>query len=140
MKSFVIKLLIATASIALTGWLVFSLFLPQYYLPVFPFLLLFFFIITTLIHAYQIKLSKKDIGKFARSNMLITFFKLMLYSITAVIYIAIDSKNAIPFVIGLMILYLVFNFIEVAEIIRISKKQKVEKSPKSHFNKTNNSN
>ena len=122
MKSFILKLFGASVIIALIGWLVFSLFLTQYYLPIFPFLLIFFFITTSLIHAYQLKLSKKDIGNFARSNMLITFFKLILYSVIAVIYIAMDSENAIPFVICLMILYLVFNFIEVAEISRKSKR------------------
>jgi hypothetical protein len=123
MKSFIIKLLTVTLVIAIIGWIVFSLFFTEYYLPVLPFLLLFFFTITLLIHAYQLKLSKKDIGKFARSSMLITFFKLILYSVVAVIYIAIDSENAVPFVICLMLLYLIYNFIEVAEITRISKNE-----------------
>jgi hypothetical protein len=123
MKSFIIKLLTVTLVIAIIGWIVFSLFFTEYYLPVLPFLLLFFFTITLLIHAYQLKLSKKDIGKFARSNMLITFFKLILYSVVAVIYIAIDSENAVPFVICLMLLYLIYNFIEVAEITRLSKNE-----------------
>jgi len=57
--------------------------------------------------------------------MLITFFKLILYSVVAVVYMAIDSENAIVFVICLMLLYLVFTFIEVAEITRTQKtKQK----------------
>ena len=125
MKQFIVKLLGVTAIIALLGWLAFSLFFAKYYLPVLPFLLLFFFVVTLLIHAYQLQLAKKDIGKFARSNMLITFFKLILYSVVAVVYMAIDSENAIVFVICLMLLYLVFTFIEVAEITRTQKtKQK----------------
>ncbi|NOR75023.1 MAG: hypothetical protein GQ525_07670 [Draconibacterium sp.] len=121
MKQFNVKLLFVTVAIALLGWLTFSLFLPQYYLPVLPFLLLFFYIVTISIHAYQLKLAKKDIGKFARSNMLITFFKLILYSVVTVVYIAIDSENAIVFVICMMLLYLVFTFVEVAEITRTQK-------------------
>lgn len=122
MKNFIVKLLGLTAIIAVLAWLVFSLFLSEYYLPVLPYLLAFFFILTIIIHAWQLKLAKKDIGKFARSNMLITFFKLVLYSIVAVIYIAFDSENAIAFVICLMLLYLIYNFFEVAEITKISKK------------------
>ncbi len=106
---------------ALIGWLVFSLALPEYYLPVLPFLLLFFYLTTIGVHAYQMNLAKKDMGKFTRSNMLVTFFKLILYSVVAVIYIALDKENAIPFVICLMLLYLVFTFAEVSEITRISK-------------------
>lgn len=124
LKKFILKLSGITLGIALLGWLVFSLFLAEYYLPVLPFLLLFFFVVTSLIHAYQLKLEKKDIGKFARSNMVITFFKLILFSIIAVVYIAFDSENAIVFVICLMLLYLIFTFVEVAEITRISKLNK----------------
>ncbi|MCY1721699.1 hypothetical protein OU798_15190 [Prolixibacteraceae bacterium Z1-6] len=124
MKGFIVKLTAISLGIALIGWLVFSLFLPEYYLPVLPFLLLFFFIVTLLIHAYQLGLAKKDIGKFARSNMLITFFKLIIYSVVTVIYIAIDSENAIPFVVCLMLLYLIFTFIEVSEISKISRSKK----------------
>lgn len=121
MKQFIVKLIGITAAIALISWLVFSLFLADYYLPVLPYLLLFFFVVTILIHAYQLKLAKKDIGKFARSNMLITFFKLVLYSVVAIVYIAFDAENAIVFVICLMLLYLIFTFFEVAEITRNSK-------------------
>jgi hypothetical protein len=121
LKGFIAKLIGLTAVIALIGWLVFSLFLPEFYLPILPYLLLFFFIVTLLIHWYQLKLAKKSIASFARSNMLITFFKLILYSIVAIIYIALDSSNALPFVICLMLLYLIYTFFEVSEITRISK-------------------
>ncbi|WP_346862578.1 hypothetical protein [uncultured Draconibacterium sp.] len=124
MKSFIIKLTVITLGIALIGWLVFSFLFPQYYLPVLPFLLIFFYATTLLIHAYQLVLAKKDIGKFARSNMLITFFKLILYSVVTVIYIAFDKENAIVFVVCLMLLYLVFTFVEVNEITKISRSNK----------------
>ena len=121
LKGFIAKLIGLTAVIALVGWLVFFFLLSDFYLPVLPYLLLFFFIVTVLIHWYQLKLAKKSIASFARNNMLITFFKLILYSIVAIIYIALDSTNAIPFVICLMLLYLIYTFFEVAEITRISK-------------------
>ena len=121
MKAFIVKLTGITLTIALIGWLVFSLAFPEYYLPVLPFLLLFFYLATMGIHAYQLKMAKKDIGKFTRSNMLVTFFKLVLYSIVAVVYIAIDKENAIPFVVCLMLLYLIYTFFEVTEITKITK-------------------
>lgn len=124
MKSFIVKLTTITLGLALIGWLTFSKFFPEYYLPIMPFLLLFFYVVTILIHAYQLSLRKKDIGKFARSNMLITFFKLIVYSVVAIIYIAIDKENAIAFVVCLMLLYLIFTFIEVSESSKISKSEK----------------
>lgn len=122
MKSFIVKLTGITLVLTLVGWLVFNFLLPQFYLPAFPFLLIFFFVSTLLIHSYQLKLAKKDIGKFARNNMLITFIKLIVYSILAILYIAFDKENAVPFVVLLMLLYLIFNFVEVAEISKVSRK------------------
>ncbi|WP_167616551.1 hypothetical protein [Maribellus sediminis] len=124
MKSFIAKLTVITLAIVLVGWLVFAMFVPEYYLPVFPFLLAFFYLVTIGIHAYQLNVAKKDIGKFARSNMLTTFIKLMMYSIIAVVYIAIDRENAVAFVIVLMALYLIFTFFEVSSLTRITKSKK----------------
>lgn len=121
MKSFTAKLTVLTLAIVLIGWLAFSMFVPEYYLPVLPYLLGFFYLFTIGIHAYQLKVAKKDMGKFARSNMLSTFIKLMLYSIIAVIYIAIDKENAIPFAVCLMLLYLIFTIFEITELTKISK-------------------
>ena len=123
MKKFITKLTIIALALALIGGLVFAMLLPQYYLPVLPFLLLFFYFATIGVHAYQVKLAKKDLGKFTRSSMLISFFKMIVYSIVAIIYIAIDKENAIPFVICLMLIYLIFTFVEVSETTRISRKQ-----------------
>jgi hypothetical protein len=120
MKQFIVKLIGITVAVAVAGWLVFSLFLPEYYLAVLPFLLLFFFIVTLVLHTYQINLAKKDMGRFTRSIMLVTFFKLILFSVVAFGYIAYDSENALVFVICLMLLYIIFTFFEVAEITRIS--------------------
>lgn len=124
MKSFIAKLILLTLAIALISWLVFSMFLPQFYLPVFPYLLAFFFIVTLSVHAYQLKLAKKDLGKFTRSNMMITFLKLILYSVFAVVYIANDKENAFAFVISLFLLYLIFTFFEVSELSKLSRLQK----------------
>lgn len=123
LKRFLTKTIGLTIIIAFIGWLVFSLLIPQYYLPVFPFLLGFFLIITVSVHAFQLKLAKKDMGKFARSNMLVTFFKLIIYSVFAVVYIANDPENALAFVIALMLLYFIYSFVEVVEISQISKRK-----------------
>lgn len=123
MKSFFVKIAGVSVALALAGWLVFSLFLPGYYLPVLPWMLLFFMVMTILVHAWQLKLIKKDMGRFARSNMLVTFFKLMIYSVFAVVYIANDKENALVFVVCLALVYFIFSFIEVSEITRIVRKK-----------------
>ena len=122
MKQFIINITIISTALVLIGWLIFSKFIPQYYLPVFPFLLLFFVLSSLMIHAYQIQLAKKDLSKFTRSNMLITFFKLFLYSAFAIIYIAVDTSNAKVFVICFVLLYLIFTVFEVTSLVSITSK------------------
>lgn len=117
MKQFSVKITIISAALGIIGWFVFSKLIPQYYLPVFPFLLIFFAAASVLVHAYQLQLAKKDMGKFTRSNMVITFLKLFLYSAFAVIYIAVDTKNAKVFVICFALLYVIYTVIEVTSIL-----------------------
>lgn len=124
MKRFIINIAIISLVLTSIGWLVFSQFIPQYYLPVFPFLLLFFTTASVLIYGYQLQLAKNDFSKFVRSNMLITFFKLVLYSSVAVVYIAVDTKNAKVFVICFAVLYLIFTIFEVFSLIRITSNGK----------------
>ena len=122
MKQFIINITIISAALALVGWLIFSQFIPQFYLPVFPFLLLFFACSSILSHAYQFQLAKKDTAKFTRSNMLITFFKLFLYSVVAIIYIAVDTVNAKEFVICFVLLYSIFRVFEVTSLVSLTSK------------------
>jgi len=122
MKQFIFKILTVSVALALIGWVVFSFFFKEYYLPVLPFMLLFFIIVTISVHAWQLRMAKKDIAKFTRSNMLLTFVKLVIYSVFAVVYIAFESENALVFVICLFVIYLVFSIIEVSDLTRISKK------------------
>ena len=123
LKNFAVKLTKITLTILILGLMLFSLVIPGHYLPVFPLLLLFFFAITLIIYRYQLNLAKKDMGKFTRSVMVVTFLKLVLYSVVAVVYIALKPENALPFVIGLMALYLIYTIFEVAEISKISRTQ-----------------
>ena len=120
MKKFILNITVITIVLTLTGWLIFSQLIPQYYLPVFPFLLVFFVATAIAIHAYQLQLAKKDTAKFARSNMVITFLKLFLYSAVAIVYIAVDTKNAKPFVVCFVLLYVVFTVFEVFSLLKIS--------------------
>ncbi len=124
MKKYIQNLIVVVLVITVISWLVFSKFIPQYYLPVFPFLVLFYAVSSVSVYAYQLQLAKKDMGKFTRSIMIITFFKLILYSAVAIIYIAVDTANAKAFVACFMFLYVVFTVFEVISLLRITSHSK----------------
>ncbi len=119
MKNFIVKLTLLTLAIALLGGLAFTLFIPEHYLHVFPALLLLFFIVTMLVHIYLRKFLNKKPGKFMSRSMLVTFLKLMLYSAIGIIYIMVDTQHAVSFVIGLMLLYLIYTFFAIKELSKI---------------------
>jgi uncharacterized membrane protein len=79
---------------------------------------LFFIVVSIAVHAFQLQQAKKDMAKFARNNMLITFFKLIFYLIVAITYFAVDTKNAMVFVICFMLLYIIFTVIEVTSLLK----------------------
>ena len=120
MKKYIQNLLVIVLVITILCWLVFSKIVPQYYIPVFPFIVLFYVVTSVLLFAYQLRLAEKDMGKFTRSIMLITFVKLILYSTLAILYIAIDTENAKIFVVCYMSLYAVFTVFEVFSLLIIT--------------------
>lgn len=124
MKQFITGIAIISLLLTLIGWLVFSQFIPGYYLPVLPFLLVFFIVISISVHAFQLQQANNNMAKFARNNMLVTFLKLILYSAVAVIYFVFDSKNAKIFFICFMLLYLIFTVFEVTSLIRVTSANK----------------
>jgi hypothetical protein len=124
MKKYIKNLLFVILIIALISWLLFAKFIPQYYLQVFPFVVLFYAVISILIYAYQLLLASKDMGKFSRSIMLVTFLKLILYSAVAILYMVIDRENAKIFVVYFMFLYIVFTVFEVFSLLRITTSSK----------------
>jgi len=128
MKHFIIKLTGITLAVAAISAFVFLYYLPEYYLPIFPFLLVFFYVFTAFVHRYLLKVSKNSPRQFIQSTMVLTVVRLILYSIIAIIYILVDKENAIPFAIGLMILYLIFTFFEVCEVCKISECGKKKKA------------
>ncbi len=124
MKKYIQNLFIVVFVIALFSWLIFSKFLPQYYLPVFPLIVLFYAVISVSIYSYQLRLASKDTGKFARSVMMVTFLKLILYSAVAILFIVIDKENAKIFVVCFMSLYVVFTVFEVFSLLKINTSNK----------------
>ncbi|GEM_PF-4115970 len=123
MKKFIFKIVTISLVLTVLGAIAFIFVIPQYYLPVLPYLLLFFAATTIFLHAYQMQLAKKNMAKFTNNTMLISFLKLFLYSLVAVVYIIFDTENVIVFVVCLMLFYIIFTTFEVVEVLKITKRK-----------------
>ena len=123
LKRFILKIVMTVSVLVLLGWMVFTFIIPEYYIPILPYLLAFFTFITVLIHAWQLWIAKKDMQRFARSSMIISMLRLFLYSAVAIIYFANYTGNLAVFVISIIIIYIVFTFITVKDISEIARKK-----------------
>ena len=122
-KKYVLKLFIFTILIGLIGAVLFLAFFKNYYLPVFPWLLIFFFLITFLAHIFFLIVTKRNISRFASMFMLFSMLKMLVYIIFIVIYLLINRDNTIPFLITFFSGYLLFSIFEVKSFISYQKNQ-----------------
>ena len=124
LKKYLLRLLIFTSIIAVLAFALYSTVLSEFYLPVFPYVLLFFVIVSLASHYVLIKAGQSRITKFSTSFMGATSFKLFLYLIFIVAYLLIDKSNALVFVLTFFALYLLFTAFETSALLKDLNKNK----------------
>ena len=126
-RHFLKKILIAVILMCLTAWIIFIFLTPEKYLPVLPWMLAFFTLVTIVTHAWQTNRAKNDMARFTRISMIVSLIRLSCYSLFAIIYLANDSENAAVFVVCLVIIYITFTSIEVTDLSAIIKNRQNNK-------------
>lgn len=121
MKRFLIRSALLAIAFFVIGWIVYSQILPQYKMDIFPFILIFFFLATNLVHAYLLRIAGKDIAKFSTRYMATSMLKMFFYLLVAIAYIMISQEQLKLFLINFLIMYAGFTILEVAEISRVVK-------------------
>jgi len=87
--------------------------LKNFYLPVFPFLLALFILITAIIQIMLVRIGKNEMAKFTRYFMLTLTIKIFVFLIFLVSYIFLDKENAAIFLVTFLVLFIVFLLYEV---------------------------
>ena len=112
--SFLLKLLLFTAVLAIAGYLVFHYSLNEYFFPALPFVYLYFFLLTLGVHAILLKANEKRPQQFVVRFMAATTFKLTVSVAVMVICALLDREKAVPFILAFAVLYLLYTAFEVA--------------------------
>jgi len=121
--SFIKRLFIFSAIIGLLSFLS-TIALPTDYVSVaMPYLLFFFFAITSASHYLVLNAIKERTSRFVNYFMISIFVKLVLYSIIIGLYSVVNAKDIIPFVITFFIYYFCFTVFELIEILKATKKK-----------------
>ena len=121
MKQFFYKSTILTIIVFIIGAIVYTTIFKQFYLSVLPFTVLFFHVVTNLVHAYLIKIAGKLSARFTAQYMATNFIKMFLYLAGAIVYVIFNKDNAKPFFVNFLLLYFVYTGFEVYEYLKIVK-------------------
>ena len=118
------KVLLFSVIIGLLTFLVFNFALEEYYLNIFPYIIIFFLLIAIIFHTIIVRLSKRNIARFSSYYMLSTTVKLLTYIVFIVIYLLSNRQHAIPFVVYFFVLYVFYTAFEVILVLpEIKNKQ-----------------
>ncbi len=127
LKKYIINILAFSLIISIIALAVFYFWLPQFYLPVFPFLILFFVMVTIGVHLFLTKAGKRTIRQFSTFYMGSVTAKLFIYLIFLVAYALTHKEQAISFILTFFILYVLFTFFETYSLISSLNKQQASK-------------
>jgi len=113
-----------TIIIFVVGAILFSTIFRSYFLLILPFVLLFYYISTLVLHKFMLRISQKDISRFSFKFMMLSLIKMFIYIIFGVIYIIIDEENAVTFLIVYLILYVAYAVFEVRSVMELINESK----------------
>ena len=102
-----------------------SLIFPSIHVtPVFPYILVFYYVVTLAIFLILGRSMQKRIRYFVNTYMIITFAKLILFSLVVLGYLLLNKKDAIPFVVTFIIYYLFYAIFEVVALRELNESTK----------------
>jgi len=123
MKQFLLKSTVLTIIIFILGAILYSTILKSYFLIVLPFTVLFFYLVTNLVHAYLLKIAGKSGSKFTSYYMAVSFLKMFFYVAIAIVYVILNKEDAKPFFLNFLLLYVVYTSFEVNEFLKVVKQK-----------------
>ncbi len=112
MKSYIIKILSISIIVSIVGFLLFYFALQQYYLQIFPVMILFFIVSNIAVHYILTKAGKKNIRQFSTYFMASIGLKLLVYMIFIITYVLMNRESATNFVIQFFALYIIYTIYE----------------------------
>ena len=115
------QLSVLTIIIGIVGTAFFLTVLKEYYLPIFPVLLIFFALMTASFHVILTRTLEKKPNSFSIVFMGLSAGKLFLMLLLIVVYLILRRETVISFLAGTFLLYMVFTFFEVKTLLRLVK-------------------
>ncbi|MGF7140278.1 hypothetical protein [Roseimarinus sediminis] len=107
------------------GIILFLTLFKKHFLIIFPFVLVFYYSSTLLLHRYMLKITRNDVSRFSFKFMMLSFLKMFIYIIFGVLYIIFDEEHAVNFLIVYLVLYVAYAVYEVKSVMKLINESKV---------------
>ncbi len=121
MKRFLSRSVILFVTLLALGWILYTQVIPQHLFEPWPFIPVFFFVTTNLVHFYLLRIAESNMPKFTARYMVLSTLKLLFYLLVAIVFFMAKSEQAKLFLINYLIAYVCFTILEVAEISYVVK-------------------
>jgi len=118
MKPFFIKSTILTTIVFLLGLGLYSTVLKQFSFSALPYVLLFFYLVTNLVHFCLLKIGSKTNSRFVSQYMAVNFIKLFFYLVAAIVFVILNREFVKVFIANYLLLYLIYTVFEVNEFLK----------------------
>ena len=122
-QRFISKQLALAAGLGGITWYVFSEWAPNNKTHAWPFLLLFFIAVNSLLFWMNQRAQQKKLTTYANYFMLASFLKLVVYLVVIVVYLLYFRSETIPFLITFFVYYVAFTVLEVGSVAIMKSKQ-----------------
>ncbi len=123
-RKIIISLSVMSLILLILSLLIAPLFPSLPFSPTYPYILIFFFLTTLGIVLILGKSMQKRIGYFVNSYMIVTFVKLIFFSLIIIVYLVVNKADAIPFVVTFFVYYLFYAIFEVVALRQMSEAAK----------------
>ena len=127
--TFLKKLFLYTVVLVALGVLIIYFLPPNYISPTIPYLYVFFFSVTMLVHYILLQVSIKKAANFINYFMLLTFGKLIFFLSVVLAYALINRDDLVQFVVAFFALYIFYTVFEIVQSLNVTKELKNRNKP-----------
>ena len=120
-RKFVFRLLMLALVLTCLGYGLFYFVFPGSFFPLFPVLPVLLFMVTIIVHFYLVKVSEIDSPKFISKYLGAMGLKTLIYLCFIIVFLVLNSSDAIPFLISFFVMYFAFTLFEVVSILNTMK-------------------
>jgi peptidoglycan/LPS O-acetylase OafA/YrhL len=120
-KKHLVQVLIITAILLASGYILFFTVLPAYRFNIFFLIPLFFGGASVGLFLFLINKAKKNMNRFIPNFMGATGIKLLVYILFLILLLLSDRSKAVPVLISFIVIYVVYTFHEVISVLNYLK-------------------